>query len=537
MKPRYYQAEAVDALLAYFGDATGNPVVAMPTGTGKSLVIALFSQHAVRTYPGTRVLVLTHVKELVEQNLRTLLRVWPTAPAGVFSSGLRRKDAGMAITIGTIGTAARSAAVLGRVDLLLVDECHTVNDKEDTLYARLIAELAEANPALKVVGFSATPYRLGQGMLTDGKVFTDVCYDITGLEAFNRLVAEGYLAPLVPKRTDTGFDLTGVRMQHGDFNARQLAAAVDRESLTRAALAETVQQGQDRRSWLVFATSVEHACHVADMLSDEYDVPAVAIHSKLTDAQRDAALAGFKAGRYRAAVNNNVLTTGFDHPPIDLIAMLRPTASPGLWVQMLGRGTRPCDGKDNCLVLDFAGNTRRLGPINDPLLPRKRGEGGTGQAPVKLCDACGTYNHARAAECIACGAPFAFNSKLKPQADTAELVRATPKEEPPVWQDVDSVTYRRHTSASGRASVCATYACGLLRFREWLCFEHDGFAGRKARQWWRQRSAEPAPATVAEALRRLPGVPVPQAVLVATTGKWAEVRACRMAAEPEKVPA
>lgn len=134
-----------------------------------------------------------------------------------------------------------------------------------------------------------------------------------------------------------------------------------------------------------------------------YGIPTTCIHSKLTKDERTERLAGLKSGKYRAAVNNNILTTGFDLPSIDLIAVIRPTNSPGLWVQMLGRGTRPvyapgfdlwstagrlaaieAGSKQDCLVLDFAGNTRRLGPINDPVLPRKRAtERGSTSTPLR----------------------------------------------------------------------------------------------------------------------------------------------------------
>jgi DNA repair protein RadD len=366
---------------------------------------------------------LTHRKELISQNLDKLMAVWPTAPAGVYSAGLGRKDASYPIIFGGVGTVARGAPELfGRIDLLLIDECHLVSPNESTMYQKVIAGLKEINPYLKVIGFTATHYRLGHGMLTDeGGLFTDICFDMSTVDAFNWFIDEGYLIPLHPKKVIAELDTSKVAIHGGEFKQNELQAAVDHDEITYGACQEMLAYGLDRKCWLVFASGIDHTIHVAAML-DSLGIRTTFVHSKMSNGERDKNLADFKAGRYQAIVNNGILTTGFDHPAIDLIGMLRPTQSPSLWVQMLGRGTRPvyADGfdlsttegrltaihngpKHNCLVMDFAGNTRRLGPINDPVLPKRRGKGGGGTAPVKLCEHCGTYNHASVRFCISCG--------------------------------------------------------------------------------------------------------------------------------------
>jgi len=523
--PRYYQQEAVDALWSYFTDHGGNPVVAMPTGTGKSLVIAMFIRAALKAWRRQRILVLTHVKELIEQDYAKLLELWPTAPAGIYSAGLARREV-CDVTFAGISSVAKKPELFSPVDLVLVDECHLVSAKEDTSYRHFIKLLKADNPALKVVGFSATPFRLGQGRITDGGLFTDIAYDMTGVEPWNRLVAEGYLAPLIPKRTGTGFDLSEVSIQRGDYNLAELNQAVDREEITRQALTEMLACAGDREHWLIFAAGVEHSDHVAAMLAKEFGVPAASIHSKLGGTERDQRIADFKAGRVRAAVNNNVLTTGFDFPAIDLIGMLRPTTSPGLWVQMLGRGSRPAPGKTDCLVLDFAGNTKRLGPVNDPVIPKARGKGPKGEAPVKICPACDCYNHTRATHCVACGAEFTAKNNLAANADTRALVVG---DLPEVDEfAVDAVFYAAHHKAGAPPSLKVTYRCGLRQFSEWVCLEHTQaqFARHKARQWWRQRSggAEP-PETVADAMRELTALAKPTAIRVWHNRKHPQVMA------------
>lgn len=498
LNPRSYQIEAVQSLYSYFRENTGNPVLALPTGTGKSVIIAMFLQSMFYLYGNQRVMVLTHVKELIQQNHEKLMSLWPNAPAGVYSAGLGKKQAHNYITFGGIGSVAHKAHLFGKVDIVVIDEAHLVSPNDETTYRKFLQELKQANPNIKVVGLTATPWRLGQGKITTDGIFTDIAFDITGMQAFNRLIAEGYLAPLIPKQTRQILDTDGVHMRGGEFNASDLQHAVDKQEITYAAIKETLELASDRNHILVFASGVEHAVHIADMLNDMGET-AIAIHSKMGDAERDAAILDFKAGRYRFAVNNNVLTTGFDFPAIDCIVVLRPTASTVLWVQMLGRGTRPFQGKNNCLVLDFAANTRRLGPINDPVIPRKKGDKGGGEAPVKLCGACATYNHASVTHCCNCGAEFSFKVKIKQTSSTDDILRG----DAPVVEvfAVDHITYSTHEKIGRPPMVKVTYYCGLRSFKEYVCFQHDGFAQRKARQWWRERSSSPFPTTTEEALK------------------------------------
>ena len=328
--PRYYQTEAKQAIFNYFVHSNGNPVVALPTGTGKSIIIADFIEEVYKHYPTQRIMMLTHVKELIEQNFDKLVDMWPTAPAGIYSAGLGRREAYSKITFAGIASVGRCAEKFGHQDLIIIDECHLVSPNSNTMYRKFIAALKKINPNLKVIGLSATAYRLGLGAITDGGLFTDICYDLTTLDAFNRLVAEGYISPLIPKRTKTELDISEVHIRGGELIQSELQAAVDRTEITKAALEEVLVQGTNRKSWLIFATGIEHAAHIAIMLN-ESGIPTVAIHSKM-EGDREQALKDFKSGKYRCAVNNNVLTTGFDHPAIDLIGMLRPTTSPGLWV-------------------------------------------------------------------------------------------------------------------------------------------------------------------------------------------------------------
>lgn len=553
LNDRYYQAEAVDSIWSYFqAGGTGNPVVAMPTGTGKSVVIARFLQSVYQAYPGQRVMLLTHVKELIAQNFEKLLMLWPFAPAGVYSAGLGRKDVGKPITFAGIQSVWKLAAMFGHVDLVIIDEVHLVPPGEIGMYRTFIAALTAINPYLKLIGLTATQWRLGQGKITDpiedrnGKViepiFTDVCYDITGVEAFNRLIAEGFIMPLRAKRLQPLLEADGVHMRGGEFIESELQSFVDQhDELTWQALKEArdVAGAEGRRSWLVFCTGNRHADTVGGML-DELGVSNAVIHTGR--GGRDEAITGAKRGEVTALVNNNVLTTGFDNPLIDLIVVLRQTASAVLWVQMLGRGTRPvyapghdldtlggrlaaiaAGGKRDCRVLDFAGNTRRLGPINDPVVPRRKGKGG-GDAPVKACDRCDEWIHASLRDCPHCGFHFEFDTKLKGEASTVELVRG----DDPVVEvfAVDHVSASEHRKAGKPPSMKLTYYSGLRNmFTDYLMPEHTDFARRKSEALWREMGGGDLPASTAQALAQVGALTMPTHLRVWVNKQYPEILA------------
>jgi DNA repair protein RadD len=241
----------------------------------------------------------------------------------------------------------------------------------------------------------------------------------------------------------------------------------------------------------------------------------------------------FKTGKLTAITGMNVFTTGFDHPPVDLIVVLRPTVSPGLHVQLLGRGTRPYDGSDpnfpepklNCLVLDFANNCRRLGPINDPRIPRKKGKG-TGEVPIKICEECGTYNHAAARFCCNpdCNVEFKFQTKLTNVAYTGQII----KSETPILEtfDVSKVIYHRHDKIGSMPTIKVSYFVGLKRFTEYKCPEHSGFARRSFESWWKQRHNSEPPKTTDEALSIISMLRIPKRIRVWTNKKFAEIMQC-----------
>jgi DNA repair protein RadD len=329
------------------------------------------------------------------------------------------------------------------------------------------------------------------------------------------------LSEVVPKRTQTQIDVTGVGSRGGEFIAGQLEAAVDVDAVTAPAVDEIMRHGADRGSWLVFCAGVDHAHHVRDAIRDR-GVSCEAILGETPSAERDRIIAAYKRGDIRCLTNANVLTTGFNAPGVDLIAMMRPTKSVGLYVQMIGRGTRLANGKDNCLVLDFAGNVERHGPIDRIDGRRRKKEDADGVVPVKTCPDCQTIVHASTRLCSVCGHEF---PPPKPElANTASTSAVLSSQIRAEWVTVGGVSYHHHEKPGGLPSLRVEYHCGLVTHREWICFEHSGYPRQKAVQWWQKRLLEVAvPRTVAEAQALSDRLPSPARIRVRPQGRYTEI--------------
>ena len=516
---RPYQSAAIDAIYGYFAEKAGNPLIALPVGTGKSLVLASFAARAIADWSDTRILIVTHVKELIAQNYAEMLRLWPDAPAGIYSAGLNKRDLHAQILFAGIQSIHKRAYDIQRCDLVLIDEAHLIPRTSNTMYRRFLSDLTTINPHLKVIGLTATPYRLDSGMLHEGggALFTDIAYEAGVAE----MIEQGYLCEVVPKRTATQLDTSGVGSRGGEFIAGQLEAAVDVEAVTAGAVDEIVRHGADRGSWLVFCAGVRHAEHVRDAIRGR-GFSCEAILGETASAERDRVIAAFKRGEIRCLTNANVLTTGFNAPGVDLIAMLRPTKSVGLYVQMIGRGTRLANGKADCLVLDFAGNVERHGPIDRIDGRKRKKDDEEGAAPVKTCPECQTIVHASTRTCPTCGYEFPPpQPDLSRTASTSAILSSQIKSE---RVTVSGVSYHRHEKPGSPASLRVEYACGLASHREWVCFEHTGYARQKAVQWWQKRlPGRPVPGTVAEALALSCHLPKPERICVRPQGRYTEI--------------
>jgi len=519
---RPYQTEAVAAIYDYFANNTGNPLVVLPTGAGKSLTLAAFIKGAIEAYPSTRIIVLTHVKELIEQDAQAIIRYWPEAPIGIWSAGVGQKTKEQ-ITVAGIQSIHGLPAKFAGTDLVIIDEAHLVSKKSDTMYGRFLAGLRHYNPALKVIGLTATHYRMDSGLLTDGdeRIFTDVAYEAH----VGDLIKDGYLCPLVAKNGATKADLSEVHTRGGEFVANELQRAMDKANLIEGALDEVAKYAHDRKHILGFCAGVEHAEHCAEAARAR-GWTADFVTGDMPATVRDNKIAAFKSGRVRFLFNAMLLTTGFDFPSIDCIVMLRPTKSTGLYVQIMGRGLRKDGKKENTLVLDFAGNVERHGPIDQIRVKKKGGKGeGVSVAPVKECPSCHELLHTSARICPGCGHEFPQGASHGTEAADAVIVAAL--EKPRVYA-VDRVEYQKHQKAGKPPSLRVTYWCGPSTFDEWVpvCDERS-YIKKHAVQWFWARGGM-CPATVEDALAMVPKLPAPDSITVRPDGKYWRVVGCDM---------
>ena len=243
---RDYQRRTIDQLYAWFDrNATGNPCLVLPTGSGKSHIIAALCKRVLQEWPDSQILMLTHVKELIEQNVEKLRQHWPDVPVGIYSASIGKKQLGEPITFAGIQSVRKKAALLGHIDLVLVDECHLIAHKDQGGYRSLLADLLAINPRLRVVGLTATPYRLGHGMITDEPaIFRELIEPTNILE----LVRLGHLAPLRSKHTTAQLDTSGVHKRGGEFIEAELQAAVDTADQNNSVVREIIKLAGDRKA-------------------------------------------------------------------------------------------------------------------------------------------------------------------------------------------------------------------------------------------------------------------------------------------------
>ena len=506
MRLREYQRNAVDAVYAHLREREDNPCVVIPTGGGKTPVIATICRDAVQQWNG-RVVVLAHVKELLEQAVEKIRAIGPDLPLGVYSAGLKRRDTGYAVTVAGIQSVWKRACDLanggGAFDLILIDEAHMVPAEDDGMYRRFIADMRRINPHVRIVGLTATPYRLKTGEICGAdNILNEVCYEV----GVRELIAQGYLSPLRTKAGATKADTAGLHIRAGEFVAGEAEDLMDDDVLVKGACAEIAEETRGRAATLIFATGVKHGRHIQSVLRDRHGIECGFVSGETPAGERAEILGRFRSGELRYLANVNVLTTGFDAPHIDCVALVRPTMSPGLFYQMTGRGLRIHPGKDDCLVLDFGGNVLRHGPVDAVRVTTDhRGEGG--EAPAKECPSCRALIATGYRACPECGHEFPPPSRSKHEARASDAGILT-GQVTRIEHEVDGVTYhvhwKKHDPSATLTMRVEYQTAGGVGFaqvvREWVCFDHDGYARAKAESWWRARSVEPVPSGVEEAV-------------------------------------
>lgn len=354
---RPYQQEAVEATINYFRQHKEPALIVLPTGAGKSLVIAELAKRA-----KGRVLVLAHVKELVSQNHAKYCSYH--LKADIYSAGLQQKQSAGKVVSGSIQSVARNLEAFNdRFSLIIIDECHRISDDDQSQYQKIIQYLRQQNPELCLLGLTATPYRLGKGWIyqyhyhgmirgDENCLFRDCIYELP----LRYMIKHGYLVQ--PERLDmpiVHYDFSRLSLNgNGLFNEEQLNQELKKQKrITPEIVKQIIQYAKDCKGVMIFAATVEHAKEIYSLLPSG---SSALISAETPSTLRDELIESFKQQHLLYLVNVSVLTTGFDAPHVDLIAILRPTESVSLYQQIIGRGLRLFPGKERCLILDYAGN-------------------------------------------------------------------------------------------------------------------------------------------------------------------------------------
>ncbi len=386
---RPYQQEAVDATLKHFRKSDDSAVIVLPTGAGKSLVIAELARLARR-----KILVVTHVKELVEQNHAKYQSYGVLG--GIFSAGLSRKESQYQVTFASVqSVAANLEQFKDEYSLIIIDECHRISTDENSQYQRIIEQLRQQNKGLKVLGLTATPYRLGMGWIyryhyrgfvrsEEDKPFVHCIYELPLIY----MISRGYLTkPDLVDAAVAQYDFsTLAQNRFGEYAEKDVNALLGKhQRVTRAIIEQVMELALQRQAVMIFAATVDHAKEITGYLPQEQ---TALITGATEQRERDMLIQRFKQRQLKYLVNVSVLTTGFDAPHVDFIAILRPTQSVSLYQQIVGRGLRLDAGKKDCLVIDYAGNNVNL---YHPEVGEKKPHSDSEPVQV-LCPGCGFAN-------------------------------------------------------------------------------------------------------------------------------------------------
>lgn len=540
---RPYQETAFNAIWQAL-QTEYNVLLEAACGAGKTILFAKIAQRLLAENPSFRVLFLMDREILVRQTEEKLRAVAPelTLDVGIIcASASKVKTGDKRITI-----ASRQSLINGLLNfvapqLTVVDECHMMaipKDNEQDQFGKIISALRNYNPHMRILGVTATPYRLNDGYIYGKKhapklnpYFDDVHHRIRVSE----LLGLGFLAPLFGKTvTPQSFEqrLESIGLVGGEYNAGQTAALMSEALYVDGVINAYKDHAVNRKKAIVFCVTIEHAKKVTQAFNDA-GIPALELHSELDNLNSYAAWNEIKRNDndIKVFVSVAMLTTGLDVVDVDCIIMARPTKSTALYKQILGRGMRMAPNKIDCLVLDLVGNNHRFGTDLDKLIVEYKqgfGKGESKKSVEKECPQCGAVLHPAVRICFECG--FSFAAEFS--GDTPELQDVEYGIKPPKEYKVLSLVHFVHKSKKTKFDLLRIMIeletgdmLKPLSVNQWVCFEADGYSGfavTKGRQTWSLFTSEPMPSTAREAAEMI--LVKPDIVIVDESGKYPEVK-------------
>jgi DNA repair protein RadD len=482
---RPYQIDALDALDAHLREHKyTSSCVTIPTGGGKSLIIAHFIKRLQTQFPALRVCILQHRKELVRQNSDEMIGTMPDCDLGIYAAGLKRYDTNHAILYASIDSIYKKCGELEPFDLIIVDEAHRIPLKGEGKYRKFIKGCRRTNPKLKLVGFTATPFRMDGPVCHEDHMLQKMIYEAH----VSDLIDDGYLCNLRTRSSEFKADLSNIRKASGDYVIKALSDELDTEEIVQEAVKELVNliNVEERKSVIVFAITIKHCKHIIEELR-KHSISADYVNAKTSPVDRDRIVDDFKKGRIRVLVNINVYTEGFNAKQVDCIALLRPTLSKGLYVQMVGRGLRTHPNKIDCLILDFSNCIEEHGPID--LLKKY-------EVRMVKCRKCGdSFNH------ILGKCPNIKCNWVIPPKEQKELAESSDSERrmhekkaaandiltKPKWMAVSEVKLHRKKKAGEPDALRIQFICGSRCVSIISLINDKGEDGKNARKRWNDK--------------------------------------------------
>jgi len=437
---RYYQSESCNAVVKAWRQGE-TPCVSMMTALGKALCIAAMAEWALKQ--NKRMIIFVPTQELVKQNYDECVNyIGSDSDIGIVCTKLGIKQPHKTIVVAMYQSFASIRASSGSYDYILIDEVHGVSNNPESTYRKIIRSLTRINPNAKIAGWTASPYRLGQGLLTNKcqkgePLFTSICYDTSVYPGIPRLVEEGYLARIEVINTHYSIDLTGVRKSGHEFNNNDVGVKFD--AICEDAVCDVKKSfiEHDIDTALIFVPNITSGNKVLEAWGEPDTIRLVS--SESTNEYRKESIKWFKNGRgKRYLVNVNIYTTGFNFPALQGVVLMRATTSPGLLIQMLGRLIRPYGdliGK----VWDYGSNIERLGGIDDIRVPQQKKK--RGDAPKKTCGECGHLNILSAKYCKKCESLFVSENEDGNYTMRTRAQIAHDKANKTAAYDIDSIIY------------------------------------------------------------------------------------------------
>lgn len=392
VKLREYQVKALHDLYDSFRSGNDRVIWCLPTGAGKSTVASRFVKACVKN--DKRVLFAVHSKELVQQFSK---RLWGQfgIRSGVIMAGVKPARE-YPVQVASVMSLVRRKHP--DADVVIIDEAHRSKAKS---YLKILANYPEA----KVVGLTATPFR-GDGRGLGNGLFQSIVHPVR----LRQLIDLGYLVGTQVYAPKTAIDLTGIRTKRGDFDMEETFKRYN-DQVAYQEVADNYLRHSAGKKAIVFNINIQHS-KLQTQAFKSRGISAEHLDGETPKAERSRIVSRFANGEIMVLNNVGLFTEGFDVPDTEAVILNRPTKSLGLYVQMVGRGLRPADDKDVCIVLDHAGNTLRHGFVEDyDILPfslsdkqKVRGKGKDDRVPpTKECPACQFIQPNARKTCKQCG--------------------------------------------------------------------------------------------------------------------------------------